>query len=151
MKKGKEYSSSILISSSKESKMDILSNTFVLLVILLSLLQEKINQISRGFNSDIEIKILDAKSELDSLVSQSHVKFTNKVESLHNYLLPSRALRAIIKTENLRDRVKTCWKLREEHDTPKRCSKGIRERHDGLKGHFASHRGWGIQIGRAHV
>ena len=42
MKKGKEYSSSILISSSKESKMDILSNTFVLLVILLSLLQEKI-------------------------------------------------------------------------------------------------------------
>ena len=48
------------------------------------LLQEKINQISRGFNSDIEIKILDAKSELDSLVSQSHVKFTNKVESLHN-------------------------------------------------------------------
>ena len=49
-----------------------------------------------------------------------------KVESLHNYLLPSRALRAIIKAENLRDRVKTCWKLREEHDTPKRCSKGIR-------------------------
>ena len=46
----------------------------------------------------------------------------------------------------MRDRVKTCWKLREEHDTPKRCSKGIRERHDGLKGHFASHRGWGVRL-----
>ena len=24
--------------------------------------------------------------------------------------------------------------------------KGIRERHDGLKGHFASHRGWGVRL-----
>lgn len=98
MKKGKEYSSSILISSSKESKMDILSNSFVLLIILLSLLQEK-------------IKFLKYIDTIGGVIVSLFIVYTginiieeevnNLIGKKENNDLLEKSIKKIINTENL--------------------------------------------------